>query len=59
MVTIDGYGRCRTLSEEEIHELGQYFCSRSCNGVDKPTNDAYRKVYDALMELERVLHPNK
>ena len=59
MVTIDGYGRCRTLSEEEIHELEQYFCSRSFNGVDKLTNEAYREVYAALVVLDSLLYPKQ
>ena len=59
MVTINGYGRCLKLTSRELTELEQYFWSMYCNGVDSPTNNAYRKVYDALVELESVMYPKK
>jgi len=59
MVNIDGYGRCLPLGLDEIHELEHYFVSRYCNGVDRLTNEAYREVYEALVELEGILYPEE
>lgn len=52
MVKIEGY-----LSQEDIHELIHFFWSKRLNGVDRPTNEAYQKVVDALEDLEKVRFP--
>lgn len=52
MVKIEGY-----LSQEDIHELIQFFWSKRLNGVDRPTNEAYQKVVDALEDLEKIRFP--
>lgn len=52
MVKIEGY-----LSQEDIQELIQFFWSKRLNSVDKPTNEAYQKVVEALEHLEKIRFP--
>lgn len=49
MVKIEGY-----LTNNDIDELIQFFWSKRLNGVDRPTNEAYQKVVDALEELKQI-----
>ena len=49
MVKIEGY-----LEQKDYRELIQYFWSKRCNSVDRPTVDACEKVVAALEHLENI-----
>lgn len=50
MVKIEGY-----LEQKDYRELIQYFWSKRCNSVDRPTVEACEKVVDALKNLEDTI----
>jgi len=54
MVKIEGY-----LEQKDYRELIQYFWSKRCNSVDRPTVEACEKVVAALEELEKIKFPKK
>lgn len=54
MVKIEGY-----LKQKDYRELIQYFWSKRCNSVDRPTVEACEKVVSALEELEKINFPKK
>lgn len=50
MVKIEGY-----LEQKDYRELIQYFWSKRCNNVDRPTVEACENVVKSLEKLEQIL----
>jgi hypothetical protein len=50
MVKIEGY-----LEQKDYRELIQYFWSKRCNSVDRPTVEACEEVVKSLEKLEQIL----
>lgn len=49
MVKIEGY-----LEEKDYRELIQYFWSKRCNSVDRPTVEICEKIVRGLEELKNI-----
>lgn len=54
MVRINGY-----LEQKDYKELIQYFWSKRCNSVDRPTVEACEEVVKSLEKLEQILFKNE
>ena len=54
MVKIEGY-----LSQEDLHELQQFFWSKKCNNVVREHNELCERIYEALKKLEELQFPDK
>lgn len=54
MVKINGY-----LEQKDYKELIQYFWSKQCNSIDRPTVEACEEVVKSLEKLEQILFKNE